>query len=523
MAAASQARRRTRGEVEALPSGSFRVRVYAGIDPITHKRHHLTEVVPAGPKAAKEAEKVRTRLLAEVDERRNPRTSATVNQLMERYLGVLRVEDTTRDGYERLIRKYIQPVLGDLPIGRIDGETLDAYYAELQRCRWRCSRRAYIEHHTTGEHDCDQRCGPHRCKPLSDGSVRQIHAVLSGAFTRAVRWRWIGTNPVRQAQQPPPPTPDPQPPTSVQAARIAAEAWNDPDWGMLVWLAMTTGARRGELCALRWDRIDFVTGIVDIRTSIGQLNTRMWEKDTKTHQRRRIVVDAQSLSLLRAYLQHVALRAAALGIELSPDAFVFSGSPDSSTWLQPASVTQRYSRMCERLGWKMHLHQLRHYSATELIAAGVDIRTVAGRLGHGGGGTTTLRVYSAWVAEADQRAASSLAARMPELPVSASNGDGTSALPQVTTVEDRAEQSPYRQIAADLRAAIRCGALLPGDNLPPVKTLADRYSVSEGTAHRAMAVLASAGEVSASRGRRAIVAEPKQACGSLSPTPSESS
>jgi integrase len=180
---------------------------------------------------------------------------------------------------------------------------------------------------------------------------------------------------------------------------------------------MTTGIRRGELCALRWDRIDFATGILDIRASIGQLNTRMWEKDTKTHQRRRIVVDPQSLTLLRAYLQHCALRAAALGVELSPIAFVFSASPDSSTWLQPASVTQRYSRMCERLGWDMHLHQLRHYSATELIAAGVDIRTVAGRLGHGGGGTTTLRVYSAWVAEADQRAATSLAARMPNSPL----------------------------------------------------------------------------------------------------------
>src|SRR4051794_13467251 len=41
-------------------------------------------------------------------------------------------------------------------------------------------------------------------------------------------------------------------------------------------------------------------------------------------------------------------------------------------------------------------HALRHYSATELLAAGVDLRTVAGRLGHGGGGATTLRVYAAW-------------------------------------------------------------------------------------------------------------------------------
>lgn len=46
----------------------------------------------------------------------------------------------------------------------------------------------------------------------------------------------------------------------------------------------------------------------------------------------------------------------------------------------------------------------------------VDIRTVAGRIGHPGGGVTTLRVYSAWRSEADQRAASSLAGRMPARP-----------------------------------------------------------------------------------------------------------
>jgi len=279
---------------------------------------------------------------------------------------------------------------------------------------------------------------------------------------------------VQQAQAPGQPTPDPNPPSPTQAARIAGEAWNDPDWGMLVWLAMTTGARRGELCALRWDHIDFVSGVITIRTSIAQINTRTWEKNTKTHQRRRIVLDAQTLALLRAYLQHVALRAASLGIELSDGSFVFSAAPDGATWLKPDTVTQRYSRMCERLGWDMHIHQLRHYSATELIAAGVDIRTVAGRLGHGGGGTTTLRVYSAWVAEADQRAASSLAAHA-RIPVSASGGDGAPALPAATSAHVDTDDSPYRQIASDLRAAIRCGAIQPGDHLPTGKALAERY------------------------------------------------
>ncbi len=482
------------------------MRVYAGIDPISRKRHYLTEVVPAGPTARKQAEKVRTRLQGEVDDRRNPRTSATVNQLLERYLELLKIEDTTRSGYERMIRLYIRPLLGDLSIGRIDGETLDSFYAELRRCRARCDRRARIDHRTTEQHDCDGRCKPHVCKPLGASYLRQIHTVLNGAFTRAVRWRWIGTNPVRQAEPPPQPSPDPQPPSPAQAAAIVEEAWADPDWGMLVWLAMTTGARRGELCALRWDRVDFATGVIDIRSAIAQINTRLWEKDTKTHQRRRIVLDAQTLALLRVYLQHAAETAASLGIELAEDCFVFSPDPDHRTWLNPDTATQRYSRMCKRLGWDMHIHQLRHYSATELIAAGVDIRTVAGRLGHGGGGTTTLRVYSAWVAEADQRAAASLAARMPELPGAASSAHKPLAIPAASADVGVFEAGDFELIASDLRAAIRCGALGPGDRLPTVKALATRYSVLEETAHRAIAFLSASGEIRTSRRQVAVVA-----------------
>jgi LacI family transcriptional regulator, xylobiose transport system transcriptional regulator len=63
-------RRRARGEIEKLPSGSLRVRVYAGIDPLTRKRHYLMETVPAGPTAARDAEAARERLRAEVDRHR---------------------------------------------------------------------------------------------------------------------------------------------------------------------------------------------------------------------------------------------------------------------------------------------------------------------------------------------------------------------------------------------------------------------------------------------------------------------
>lgn len=89
-------RKRPRAAVEELPSGTLRVGVYAGIDPLTHKRHYLPEMIPVGPGAQAEAARALTRLLGQVDEQRNPKTRATVNQLLDRYVAVLDVDDSTR-------------------------------------------------------------------------------------------------------------------------------------------------------------------------------------------------------------------------------------------------------------------------------------------------------------------------------------------------------------------------------------------------------------------------------------------
>jgi len=501
--------RRERGSIDALASGALRVRVYAGTDALTGHRHDLTETVPRDhPDAANEAVRVRTRLLNQIDEQRHPRTKATVNELMDRYLELLDVDATTRRTYDGYIRIHVRPLIGSVSLSRLDGETLDSFYLVLRTCRVHCDGRPFVEHRSTDpEHACDEKCRQHSCHPLATSSIHQIHGCLSGALKRAIRWRWISVNPLDQAEPLRTVTSDPDPPTPEQAAAIVNEAFKDWSWGVLVWLAMTTGARRGELCAVRWDRLDLDRKLLSIRTSIAQLGALTWEKDTKTHQQRRIALDEATVGLLRAYRDRCDADAAELSVTLAGSARLFSLAGDHSTWIKPDSVTQRYRRMCARLGWKMHIHQLRHYSATDLIAAGVDVRTVAGRLGHGGGGATTLRVYSAWVSEADQRAASNMKGRM-SLPPAATT---KSATERGAAVID--ENAPYRRIAADLRGAIASGVLKPGDPLPAMKEIAEQYDVALSTAHRAVSVLTSAGIVNASRGRRAVVAETRHRAG----------
>jgi integrase len=99
MSGSTRRRSRSRGTIDELPSGALRVRVSAGVDPISKRRMYLTEVVPAGPRTGQEAERIRTRMLSQVDERRSPRTRATFGQLLDKWLEVLDVDPSTRWGY----------------------------------------------------------------------------------------------------------------------------------------------------------------------------------------------------------------------------------------------------------------------------------------------------------------------------------------------------------------------------------------------------------------------------------------
>lgn len=401
--------------------GSLQVRVFAGVDPVTARDRYLSETVRGTDRAARrEADKVLARLQAQVDGQRSAQSTVSLEYAINEWLSTVEIEDSTRDTYVGYVERTIRPALGQVPISRISTRMLETLYAELRRCRARCGGRSFVVHQVEGQHDCDPSgCHPHVCRPMAASTVRQVHAVISGALSAAVRWDWITTNPARGAQRPRQLPPQPDPPSPSDAARLVDGAFAvDDDWGTLVWLVMTTGMRRGEVCALRWSRIDLDTGVVDVRRSYRLRHGVGTEKDTKTHQMRRIALDTETVVLLTEHKDRCAQRLRELGAELADDMYVFSNSRrfEPTTPCSPHSVSSRYRNLARRLGIDTHIHALRHYSATELLTAGVDLRTVAGRLGHGGGGATTLRVYAAWVAATDRQAAEILGSRMPKRP-----------------------------------------------------------------------------------------------------------
>ncbi|NWJ74590.1 hypothetical protein HX744_29425 [Pseudonocardia sp. ICBG1122] len=135
----------------------------AGEDPSTGERIVLCEsvdIVGDGDRAEKaahrEAEKIRTRLLADADELKVACTKATVGALLERWMRQHEIDATTRMTHESQIRTYIFPNLGNVPLVlfvRDASQRLETLYSRLRRCRALCNGRPFVEKDLTDHAD----------------------------------------------------------------------------------------------------------------------------------------------------------------------------------------------------------------------------------------------------------------------------------------------------------------------------------------------------------------------------------
>ena len=361
----------------------WRVIVYAGRDPITGRKRQKSLSV-ATRAEAKQAE---ARLITEVGAGQHRITaSRTVAELLDRWLewrqSVRPISPTTVATYRGYIDRSILPALGKVQLGRLDAATLDAFYAHLRKQ------------------------GGKDGQPMAASSVHQVHAILSGALNRAVVWGWIANSPARLASPPSIERTNMQPPAVEDAARLLSVALaEDRELGLFLRLAVVLGARRGELCAVRWSDVDLDQGEVLIAGGIVRVpGESLVDKATKTHAKRRVAVGADTAELLRAHRLAQAKDALACGTTLAPNAYVFSHAPDGSTPINPDGITHRFRRLARRLGVRCRLHDLRHFMVTQLVAGGVDWRTVAGRAGHADG-HMTLSTYAHFQQAQDRQAA----------------------------------------------------------------------------------------------------------------------
>ena len=187
----------------------------------------------------------------------------------------------------------------------------------------------------------------------------------------------------------------------------ACEA-HDARLGFAVHLAAVTGARRGEVLAWRWCDFDEQRQVVRIRNAVilGEEDKPVLKNGTKTGDERTVSLDEWTFTRLAQYREHCVGLANEAKTHLRETAFLFSKDIDGATPMSPDYLSSMYQKARAKVGFKnVRLHDLRHFHATALLTGGVDVATVAGRLGHSGGGRMTLAVYAHYIEPADRKAA----------------------------------------------------------------------------------------------------------------------
>jgi integrase len=369
-----------RGSMRQRSEGSWELRVFVGRDPLTGRRQYFTKTVRGGKREAQRALAALVAGPAPV----GPAAAMTAGQMLEQWFEHAegQLSPSTADHTRTVLDAHLLPHIGETPLRQLSTAKIDALYRLL-------SER-----------------GGRGGKPLAPATVRRTHNVLHRALVQAVRWGWVSINPAASASPPRLPSRDIRPPSPDQVRLLFARAAEEnPAFAVFLQLAAATGARRGELVALRWSDVDLTAGVVTIARGAVKGKDGLVIKDTKSHGTRRIALDQATVALLVVHRHAGESIAQACETVLPEDAYLFSDDPDGRSGWRPWLVTQAFARLAERAGMpEVRLHDLRHFVATRLLSSGVDVRTVAGRLGHKNA-NVTLNVYAHFLPEADREAA----------------------------------------------------------------------------------------------------------------------
>jgi integrase len=307
----------------------------------------------------------------------------TTGEWFDQWLDGLRLAPSTMASYRKNVRLHIKPALGGVQLSRLTGARISALYRELER---------------TGRQDHEAGTG------LSARTVRYVHTILKAALRDAVAQGLIATNPADKAKPPAAreaKSPEIHPWTAAELSAFLAWADQRQSADATAWRVLAfTGARRGEVLALRWRDLDLDGARLSIRRSVGLVRAKgegyqLVEGTTKSGRERVIDLDPQTIAALRGWR----LARAGLDLRLAQDDALIFGDIEGKHQ-HPERFSRRFSEQLARrrrdLGAgappAIRLHDLRHTHASLMLAAGVPVKVVSERLGHSGP-MITMTIY----------------------------------------------------------------------------------------------------------------------------------
>ena len=243
---------------------------------------------------------------------------------------------TTQLCYEDRIYLHIIPSIGDIPLNKLTQSDLQKFYADLKKN----GRKTKVEIYGPG---------------LSDRMVRSCHATCRSALQKAVEENLIKINPAAGCKLPPKKSQEMQVLTHDEMRRFLIQAKQD-DFYELALLELATGMRRGEICALKWDDLDFETGALHIQRQAYHVNHGIIISAPKTKQSNRSIILPRSvINVLKSYREKV------------DSEWIFPSPVKDGEPIDPQSVYRKMVKILDRAQCKrVRFHDLRHTFATPL-------------------------------------------------------------------------------------------------------------------------------------------------------------
>jgi integrase len=295
----------------------------------------------------------------------------TVGDYLQAWLdGNRELASKTKERYAELIGRQIVPFLGATPLQALRPAQVQQWHGKLLAS------------------------GGWNGRPLSAQTVKHAHRILQRALRDAVTVELVARNVAHIVR---PPKLEPKEATALKAEQVALmlDRLNGHPLFPLVNLALGTGARRGELLALRWTDVDFTANMIDITRSLEETKVGglVFKTPKNKSSRRTIDVPASALEPLRALRKAQMEMRLACGAGKLPDGALVFCKPDGAP-LSPDNISRDWRMAVKALKLPpCPFHGLRHTHVSLLLAAGLDIATVAKRCGHSGP-HITLRVYA---------------------------------------------------------------------------------------------------------------------------------
>ena len=297
-------------------------------------------------------------------------STISMNQLFDRFIEAKRdrLAATTLQRYEGLLRLYLRPVFGTRKVASIRPVDLLAAYAHWSK------------------------------RSVSARTVRHAVDLLRNVLRRAVKWEIIARSPsgsLEAEDLPKALKPESTVLTEADVQQLLREAQSpsqrcvkrhyltaDSTFYPAVAFALYTGARLGEIMALRWQDIDLPQRVVTICRSLNYTtNAGLSFKRPKNDQIRAVCVPSQLLSILQSHRTVQAAEKIALRSAYRDDDLVFA-KPDG-TPIPPWLFSSAFRNFISRSGIRrIRFHDLRDTHASLLAKAGVPIEVISKRLGH---------------------------------------------------------------------------------------------------------------------------------------------